>query len=525
MQDYYQQFVREQPDDPEVREEHAQTMFRLAEINALLGDVTAAQQLAQAALKELQRAQAVASQRMKKWATWQQFLGGQQFRTGQFDMARETFQRLLAHINQLPADQPIPTADRQLMLARAATALGQAELYAADTSRARRAAEQAYQHWQQLDPASLSNVRPDIVLDYVTCLSVLGQLTEVARDLPASEEYFRRAIHMIETHRDKNHVEDLKAQVLMADCRKGLGIALAQLDRFDEARQQYLQAMAIFEKLIAAHPLVVSYHQELCGVKYSLAVTQLLTEHHDDAARLIGEIIREFETLGQQHPEQRLTFLDRSGKDYNLLYVIRSRQHDWNAARKAVEAGLDCCATVLAQRPDWLETKIAQAELISNYGNLLVNLKQYDEALEKYHLARQLIRPIVDQQPEHARARQTLISSFTGPVSLYTKQRNYELALSELRGALDIRRDRTMIDELLHEIWLLDHLGRLTEAQTALDKFLERFDDSSSRQALAKKADELLKFHTSHQKAVESTSSSDGPPAHYLERLSGLAAD
>jgi tetratricopeptide (TPR) repeat protein len=362
-----------------------------------------------------------------------------------------------------------------------------------------------------------------VLLRYATCLRTLGQVQETTGQLSDAEAYFRQAIGVVQTFVGANESEQLERQTLLANCQQGLGIAVAQQDRFDEAREQYLESIAIFEEIVAKHPLVISYREDLCGVKYSLAVTQLLTQHYDEAAQLIGEIVGEFETLGEQYPDQRLTFLDRSGKDYNLLYVIRSRQKDWDGAREAIEAGLRCFDTVLAERPNWFETNIARAELIGNYGNLLLNLQQYDEALAKYQQAREWIRPINQQQPDHARALQTLISSYTGPVAVHTNRKQYDLALEELREALKIRNDERMANELLHEIWLLDRLGRFEEAQSALNSFLDRFADSSQmKDAAAKKAKELLKFHAPIGDTPDPDATHVKPPPEYLQRLASL---
>ena len=477
------------------------------------------------ALQEISQADTNPHALIKQRAAWQQFLGNQQFRLGQFETARRTYRKLLESVEQGSQQGLIPAEEKQRVLALALTDLARAELYAADMERAHEAAEQAYSHWQGIGFAADVHPDHDILLDYANCLRTLGQVHEAMRNLPDSEEYFRQAIQVMQPHVDAGKSDDLKTRALIANCRQGLGIAIAQQDRFDEARQQYLQSMAIFEQLVAAHPLVISYREDLCGAKYSLAVTQLLTQHYDEAAQLIGEIINEFEGLSEQYPDQRLTLLDRSGKDYNLLYVIRSRQKNWDAAREAIEAGLRCFDTVLAERPDWLETRIAQAELTGNYGNLLSNLEDYDAALSKYQLARELILAITEQQPDHARARQTLISSFTGPVAVYTKRKQYDLALSDLRKALEIRRDERMIDDLLHEVWLLDRLDRFEEAQGALESFLARFGDSAEpMRAAAKKASELVELHVADDTSAPDEDSSGEPPPGYLQQLKSLAA-
>lgn len=519
-QQYYQQFVVQQPTDDALRYEHAKTLFRLARVHDVLGDLQSAIALAQEAVDELEQARGTAEQTEADRDLWRTFLASRWFRAGKFDEARELYRQVLSTVSD-PTSMP---RDERRRLAMAWSDLAASEIYAADTGRAKQAAERAFRLWESVNNEPTVHLDPLELTAYARCLRTLGQLREMTGDIPGSQTHYQQAVDLLEPHLALDSVDAIDLRAMYAGCQQGLGIALAQQDLYEQARQHYRTSLATYQQLVDEHPSVCKYREDMAGVWYSFAVTQLLTEQYAESVRMVRNSINEMLELAELLPDKRLTMLDRCGKDHNLLYVALSRQEKYDEAREAIETALELFDTVLQERPDWLETRIAQAETTGNYGNLLSNLGDYGAALEKYRAARRLIEPIHQQQPDHRRALGTLISSYTGPVSLYTKTEQYQLALDELRNALRIAGDARTPHDQLHEVWLLDRLQRYEEAAQLLGDLENEFAGSAaSLAALVAKSQQLLDYHTERRQPDVPSEHYVAPTEHYLQQLGRLA--
>jgi tetratricopeptide (TPR) repeat protein len=514
-QSYYQQFLTEEPDDPALRREHARTIFRLAEIHDVLGDQQMSIELARQALDELDALADQASDYERDRARYQSFLANRLFRAGEFELARDQYRQVLNAQEDLSG-----LSNQELQnFAIAWSDLAASELYAADTTRATAAAQRAYEIWSRPEIESSRSQTPRQIIAYAGCLRTLGQLKDMTGDVTESERYYREAVDLLEPHLQLDSVDVIDLRGMYAGCQQGLGIAVAQQDRFDEAAAHYARASDSYEQLIADYPNVFKYREEICGVWYSFAVTRYYTGEYDEAVSLVRQTIEQTRSLAEQYPDKRATMLDRCGKDHNFLYAALKRQGKLEEAQQAMQEALDLFAQVLKERPDWLETRIAQAEATGNYGNLLVEQERHDAAMEKYLAARRLIEPIHRQQPNHARARRTLVSSYTGPASMYTKLQQYDLALKQLQGALQFEVDRAMVGERIHEIWLLDRLGRYDEAAASIDRLAAQLKRDSRRAELAAKIGEIRDRHAQQEASTDEGDSYALPPSEYLAQL------
>jgi hypothetical protein len=517
VQDYYDQFASQQPDDPELARESAASVFRLAEINALLGDRNAAAELAEQALWQLDQLHDRSPDLLSLLAEYQTFLAHQRFRAGQFRVSRDLYRRALEARKRLPNE-----VENRRQLACLWSELAASELYAADVERAREAATESLRIWNEdgvrLDPrASLQEV-----LGYAQCLRTFGALSEMTGQYQESASYFSKAIKLLEPHSQLDSVDALEVREQLHYCQLGSGIALAQqmptptFQPRKAASNLYDQALAGFTRLVNERPKVWRYRDGLSDVRYSYAVTLMQREEFNEAEELLRGNVRELKELATEYPDHRTTFLDRCGKDLNLLCVVYRRSQDPQAAQQAINDALVCFDAALTARPEWIESKIAKAEALNNYANVLYDLQQYDDSLQQNLAARQILAPICPEVPNHDRAWRTYWFTYTNPVATYTGLKRYDQALRVLQQYLQKRGDSASVGERLHAVWLLDQLQRYDDALAALNDCVDRYRQSPAIKVVSSKALQLLKRYD--EGPVES------PPENYLRQLRAVAA-
>lgn len=517
VREYYELFLTESPQDDALRLNHSKNLFRLAEIHAALGDRQGAVRLARQALVNLNAVRLPGDDATANRARWQAFLGHHLFRAGQFDEARQVYQDLLA-------DEAVKADQDAALIASAWSDLAASELFLADTTRARAAATEAQRLWKQCLAANPHLGTSQNRLAYARWLVTQGQLCEMTGAPTESKSYFEQAIEWLSaTPWESDDLRGDQWRAMLARSQQGLGIAFAELGELSRARQWYQASLTEYGRLVRQRPSAVKYREDMTGPRYSLAVTELLLENYAQAEQLIRENVAEMRSLQQAAPDQRLTLEDRCGKDLNLLYVILRRKGDTGGANEAIEEALACFQTVLEERPDWTETRIAQAETVGNFGNLLADMKRDSEAIEQYERSRSLIEPIHQLQPQHARAARVFHSSFTGPIALYSARQQFDLALTELQRMKEALPGLPARERWL-EVWLLDRSGNYDKAASVLEELVASTGWTPEDAAqIAEQARNLVADHENQNRRASETGSP--PPDSYLARLHELAAE
>ncbi len=136
-QEFYERFIRERLDVPEVRQDLGLAHVRLAKIHQALGDLAAAQTSSQKAieiLSELMRAQPDVADYQSDQAASHFELGAVFFDVGRFDQAEAAYKQALAVQTKLAALHPAVVGYRRA-LATTQTALGRLGVARASTTR------------------------------------------------------------------------------------------------------------------------------------------------------------------------------------------------------------------------------------------------------------------------------------------------------------------------------------------------------------------------------------------------------
>jgi serine/threonine protein kinase/tetratricopeptide (TPR) repeat protein len=281
--EFYERFIREQLDAPEVRHDLGLAHVRLAKIHQTLGDYAAAQVLSERAvdiMRELARAQPDVADYQRDLAASHFELGAVYFDTGRFDKAESAYQQALAIQETLASAHP-NQAEYRRALATTQNGLGLLRYRAGQYEKSQANLEQALAIWSQLvggntpvpeDRHGHASVQQMLGTTY----TVRGRSEQAEAMLKGATSAYQTLVHDFPDVPEYRHS---LARTYMA-----LGVLyfnnLRQAEKTEAAVQQALQ---IYEKLTQEHPDVLEHVYRL-GVCYSFSAVATETAGRSDAA-------------------------------------------------------------------------------------------------------------------------------------------------------------------------------------------------------------------------------------------------
>jgi tetratricopeptide (TPR) repeat protein/tRNA A-37 threonylcarbamoyl transferase component Bud32 len=281
--EFYEHFIREQGDAPEVRHELVLAHLRLAKIDEVLGDYTAAQALSEKAieiLRELAREHPGAAEYQRDLAASHFQMGAVYFDTGSRDKAEVAHRQALAIQERLAKDHP-EVAEYRRALATTQSDLGFLHYRADQHEKAQASLEQALMIWGQLlennagvpeDRHGLASVQLRLGQAY----AARGRSVKAETMLKGAATTFQALAH------DYADVPDYRRS--LANTYDALGsLYYDNLRQVEKAEAAYQQALQIFEKLSQDHPDVLEFTFNVGGCYSNLALVEQALGRSDAA--------------------------------------------------------------------------------------------------------------------------------------------------------------------------------------------------------------------------------------------------
>jgi serine/threonine protein kinase/tetratricopeptide (TPR) repeat protein len=268
--DFYERFIREHLDAPEVRHDLGLAHVRLAKIDEVLGDYAAAQALSEKAVEifgELARAHPK-TEYERDLAASQFGLGAVYLDTGRFDKAEAAYQQALAIQEKLATDHP-EVAEYRRALAMTQSGLGLLHYRADRLDKAQASLEQALATWSQLggnnapfpgDRHGLASAQDRLGTTYTE----RGQYKKAEAMLNQSASTYKALVGDYPDLPEYRHS-------LGSIYRALGGLYLNNLQRADKAEAAHQQARQIFEKLAQEHPDVLEFVYDMGSCYANLA--------------------------------------------------------------------------------------------------------------------------------------------------------------------------------------------------------------------------------------------------------------
>jgi serine/threonine protein kinase/tetratricopeptide (TPR) repeat protein len=268
--DFYDRFIQEQLDAPEVRHDLGLAHLRLAKIQQALGDYAAAQTLSEKAiaiLGELAAANPDASDYQRDLAASHSGLGGVYFDTGRLDQAKAACEQALAIQEKLAALHP-EVAEYRRDLATSQDGLGFVDYRAGRFEQAQARQELALATWKQL----------------------------VGRNAPVPDD--RRGLASVEQR---------------------LGRTYADRGQSENAEAMLKDAAGNYQTLVHGYPDVPDYRHSLARTYMALGVLYFNNMRQNEKSEAsLEQALKTFEKLAQEHPDV-LEYVYDQGHCYSLL--------------------------------------------------------------------------------------------------------------------------------------------------------------------------------------------------------------
>jgi serine/threonine-protein kinase len=280
---YYQEFVRQTGDDPEVRAELAHAYFRVANITLETGSTGEARMAylrAQELYQAISQTHPEKSSYQNDLARAYRGLGRLEASEGRYVEASDAFTHAIEVGERMVARNP-EVPEFQSDLAYSYNNLGVMILNRGDPAASRRAYEQAIRTWDRLvEKHPIAEYRNGLGITY----SNLGENLIAAGRLSYAYEKIRNAIELNEMVVQENPANQLYRKRL-AESHEQLARQRLFAGKAGEAQEACQRALAISAPLARDNPAVIDYQERLISNHIILGHVLLASGQDPDAQR------------------------------------------------------------------------------------------------------------------------------------------------------------------------------------------------------------------------------------------------
>ncbi len=324
---YYQQFLEESQDDPQLRSEVAEAQFYLGNITEVVSGPEAAIPHYQQSL-DIQSKQAEAPDASDEagvaYARSLNAMGRAYQKLQRPDQAFEFYEQAVA-IRQKLAEARPDSPERARELASSVMNIGLLFAAYGDPGEAighlRRAQTIRLAHVGDDGQAS-TPLRKDLGMGYFNLAQVLlGQ-----QDAPGAAEQLRLAITEFEGV-ESAKPGDIANESRLANCRRALADVSAALNNVDDAIREYQAAAKLMTRLVMRNPEAPAYALDLAGVRMNLGGLLRSIDRHEEA---LQEMLAAIELLktpeGETSSPRQRRDLGVSQREAGQLLILLDKQ-------------------------------------------------------------------------------------------------------------------------------------------------------------------------------------------------------
>jgi eukaryotic-like serine/threonine-protein kinase len=479
---YYQEFVREEPQDEQGRARLARAYFRMGSGCSMLGrpeEGVPAFQRALALLEKLAADFPTVPKYRLGLAKTLNHLGILLTDLGQRPAAETAYRRAVELYAKLAADFPtVPEYSKELADSHNNLALllaGQGQHAAAEAAH-RRAL--AIQDKLVTDYPTVSTYRQDLAISHVN----LGRLLAELGQWPAAETAYRRALDLLEKLAADNPTVSAYRREL-AGSHVNLGTLLSSRGQHRAAETAYRRAVDLYELLATDFPTVPEYRRGLATSHSNLGALLDDQGKRPAAEASYRRSVDLYEKLAADFPTVPEYRQELAGSHLNLGVLLRS-MGQWPAAETAYRRALDLYEKLAADFPIVPQYRRDLAASHLNLGTLLDNQGQRPAAEAAYRQALDILEKLATDFPTVSQYRQDLAGSYVNYGTALRDQGQAEASLAWFAKAIAlveplVRQEPRLVTERLflrNAHWgqaeALDRLGRHADALKDWDRAL-----------------------------------------------------
>jgi serine/threonine protein kinase/tetratricopeptide (TPR) repeat protein len=374
---YYQKFVAEAGDSPELRYDLALAHFKSGAIAAKLGstsDAIAEYEAAKQILAELAAAEPERAELRGQLAVTGNNLGLLHAGRGDVEPAQQQYHDAIAIQSQLIEQHPDNSAFAS-QLAESRANLGMLLDQVGDAAGAERSLRAAVDLLRPL--AEANSHEPKYARNLAIACNNLSYVLR-QRDADAADRASQEAISILERLAQQSPDESDYRDVL-ALCYNNLAALETQKGQFESAIDWHQQAIALKEKLVRRSPAVVRHRSDLAVSLNNLGVVYCRANRPADADAAFARARETLGTLADDYPDQIVysSSLAALLNNQALALADAGRHEDSLAIYQSAIKSQRTCSELL---PKSSLMRDVLSKMYYNYGQSLQSLGRLDEA-------------------------------------------------------------------------------------------------------------------------------------------------
>jgi serine/threonine protein kinase/tetratricopeptide (TPR) repeat protein len=440
---FYQDFLREDIDDPALRQETGLAYDRVAKIHQWLGQNSQAAEAygrAQQLHEDLAREFPDDSQHKRNLASSRGNLGMLFWQQGKLAAAESVFRQVLGSYGVLAA-HPHGGFEDRWHLAKTLDGLARVLEFRGKPAEAEQSFGKALALYHELVARFPGHT--GIRLDRAGTHINFGLLLMHAKRADDAQQSFQDALTNLQQGADAGPYWAQHGEYL-AKGHGNLGDLLKQRGRLSQAEPAYRQAIAVGEKLVTAYPAAPDYRESLARFYHSQGLVLQSLEQASRAEQAFRQAAAHQSKLVEAFP-MVASYRRDCARYYSKWGLLLQDQGALEEAAKALTSALESRKQLLAEIP-------GDAASHSELGAALHNLARLTTRKRQWTAARGLLEQAVDLQtaalkedPENAGYRQFLVQHL---ISLGTAVRETGDRAESLKIS---RRARALCEELVSE--------------------------------------------------------------------------
>lgn len=365
---FYEKFIQQRIDDPDLRLEQAVVMCKLADIYVSLGKPGQAEPLYKRAL-EFQKDLPVGLQNdpeyRKVLSSISSNAGNAMAMQGKREVAEPALRQAIAEQEKLVEEQPVEMLHR-LNLAKslakfASVCRDQGRLAEAGQLQGR--AVEILKALLEKRPGdrSMASYLAGLHADMGTVLRDAGREEEAMRVFEEGKGIMERMA--------KAAPLDMEDKKRFASLLRGMGAQFRDLGRFPESVQAFQQGKAIMQQLVAAFPSLPQFRQHLATIENDLGNSLGDMGKHQESEAAFRLAVEMREILVKELPEVTELRYDHINS-LNNLGVVLDKQRKFAEALPFYQRALEAGAQLVADHPDVPGYRAELASVHTNLGML-----------------------------------------------------------------------------------------------------------------------------------------------------------
>jgi serine/threonine protein kinase/tetratricopeptide (TPR) repeat protein len=354
---------------------------------------------------------------------------------GEYAEAIGEFEQALKLTQQLVADQP--TAAHQAFLARCHGSLGRASTSLGRLDEAEGALNEALAIGQRLVDAD-ADATPhlhDLGVSYNTLGTVLNNTGRAEKAVAAHE----KAIDLWQ-RLSKQHPKSTQYKAALATGHGGLGIALESAQRLKEAETAYLEGVRLNRELVHDQASVPDYQDALGSSLLNLGALYHAATRYQDAETAFLEAQALWQKLVDAHPSV-VVYQRRLAACFNNLGNAYFRTRRFDKAKEVDEKALKLRQALVTAHPEVLDYAIELGGSQVNLGSRAAAVGDAKTGLERYAAAIETLEGVLRREDRQPVARNNLANAHHGRGVIYHRQRRYVDAAAAYQEAIRLRPD------------------------------------------------------------------------------------